>query len=476
VPLKPALVWFRDDLRLADNPALAAAGGRPVLALYLLDEVSPGVRPLGGASRWWLHHSLRDLDHALRNLGAPLVLRRGRAADVVPRLAAETGANLVAWSRRYGPGEAAADAAVERALAAAGVEVSIHDGNLIAPPHEVLTGGGTPFKVFTPFWRALGGRPLRQPLPAPKRLDPAPSVATDTLDDWALLPSRPDWAGGLRETWRPGEAAARKRLVAFLDEDLRGYAAGRDRPALPATSRLSPHLRFGELSPVTVLAAAEGARRPGLEADLERFRAEIAWREFSYHLLAATPDLAKAPLAPAFARFPWRRDPKALAAWRRGRTGYPIVDAGMRQLWHSGVMHNRVRMVAASFLVKHLLLDWREGEAWFWDTLVDADPANNPASWQWVAGSGADAAPFVRVFNPVLQGKRFDPDGAYVRRWVPELAKLPNDAIHAPWTAGSLTLAAAGVRLGETYPAPIVDHETARRRALAAYQRLREAA
>jgi deoxyribodipyrimidine photo-lyase len=476
VPPKPALVWFRDDLRLADNPALTAAAGRPVLALYLLDEASPGIRPLGGASRWWLHHAVRELDHALRNLGAPLVLRRGRAADVVPRLAAEIGAGLVAWNRRYGPGEAAADAAVERGLAAAGVEVSAHDGNVLARPGEVVTGGGTPFKVFTPFWRALSARPMRAPLPAPARLDSAPAVASDVLDDWALLPKTPDWAGGLRETWRPGERAARARLAAFLDEDLPGYAEGRDRPGRAATSRLSPHLRFGELSPASVLAAAEGARRPGLDADLERFRAEVGWREFSYHLLAATPDLATKPLAPAFARFPWRRDEAALEAWRRGRTGYPIVDAGMRQLWRTGVMHNRVRMVAASFLVKHLLVDWREGEAWFWDTLVDADPANNPASWQWVAGSGADAAPFVRVFNPVLQGQRFDPDGAYVRRWVPELARLPAAVIHAPCRAGGLALAEAGVKLGETYPAPIVEHHAARRRALAAYQRLREAA
>jgi deoxyribodipyrimidine photo-lyase len=331
-------------------------------------------------------------------------------------------------------------------------------------------------RVFTPFWRrvqALGDPPT--PLPPPRSLAAAPEPAGDTLESWHLEPRHPDWAGGLRDSWKPGEHAALRQLEEFLERGVSQYASERDRPDRPATSRLSPHLRFGEISPRQVWHAARSAarKRPALAAGVDKFLSELGWREFCRHLLFDLPDLAERNLQPAFDGFPWRHDAQALKAWQRGQTGYPIVDAGMRELWHTGVMHNRVRMVAASVLVKHLLIDWRHGEKWFWDTLVDADAGSNPANWQWVAGSGADAAPYFRVFNPVLQGEKFDPDGHYVRRWVPELAQLPSSLIHQPWSASPIELRGAGVELGHTYPAPIVEHRVGRERALEAYAKIR---
>jgi deoxyribodipyrimidine photo-lyase len=332
-------------------------------------------------------------------------------------------------------------------------------------------------RVFTPFWRrvrALGDPP--KPLPAPKALRAGPAVASDALESYGLEPTRPDWAGGLRESWRPGEIQARDQLRDFLKTAARDYASDRDRPDLPGTSRLSPHLRFGEISPRQLWHAARfaAAEDPALASGVEKFLSELGWREFCRHLLFDNPNLATENLQSSFDAFPWRRDETALAAWQRGRTGYPIVDAGLRELWHTGVMHNRVRMVVASFLVKHLLIDWRKGEEWFWGTLVDADAGSNPANWQWVAGCGADAAPYFRVFNPVLQGEKFDPDGAYVRRWVPKLKHLPAKLVHQPWKATPIELASAGVELGRSYPRPFVDHAKGRERALAAYAKIRK--
>jgi len=469
------IVWFRDELRLSDHPALhaAAATGAPVICLYVLDERP---RPLGGAGRWWLAQSLRSLRKSLLALGSPLVLRQGPAARGIPELARETGAAAVYVNDIAQAPRQAATEQVARALAQIGVKSQTFPGDLLVPPSAIRNKDGRSLRVFTPFWRRLQslGDPPR-PLPAPDRLAAGPSVTGDTFESWRLEPSRPDWAGGLRENWTPGEASAQARLKTFLGDGVAGYASDRDRLDRDGTSRLSPHLAFGEISPRQIWNAARfaAAERPHLARDIEKFLSELGWREFCRHLLFDVPDLARRNLQNAFDAFPWKRDDAALRAWQRGRTGYPIVDAGMRELWRSGVMHNRVRMVAASFLVKHLLIDWREGERWFWDTLVDADAGSNPANWQWVAGCGADAAPYFRVFNPVLQGEKFDPHGAYVRRWVPELARLPDQLIHQPWRATPIELAAAGVELGTTYPSPIVDHKQARERALAAFAKVR---
>jgi deoxyribodipyrimidine photo-lyase len=488
-PSSPCIVWFRDDLRLSDHPALHAAArthagtGAPVICLYVFDEPGPAdmrplARPLGGAARWWLAQSLRALQGRLQSIGSSLVLRQGAAAGIIARLAQQTGARAVRWNEiAQAPYQAQADQ-VAAALEAIGVASQSFPGDLLVTPVHLRNKEGRGLRVFTPFWKrvqALGDPP--KPLPAPKSLGPAPDLASDRLEDWGLEPSHPDWAGGLRETWNPGETSAQARLGEFLKSHVAGYSGDRDRPDRAGTSGLSPHLRFGEISPRQIWHAARfaAAERHVLSGDIDKFLSEVGWREFCRHLLFDVPDLATRNLQSAFDAFPWKHDDTALAAWQRGRTGYPIVDAGMRQLWHTGVMHNRVRMVAASFLVKHLLIDWREGEKWFWDTLVDADAGSNPANWQWVAGSGADAAPYFRVFNPILQGEKFDPDGAYVRRWVPELGALPDRLIHQPWSAAPLELASAGVELGRTYPRPIIVHKVGRERALAAYAKVRNA-
>jgi deoxyribodipyrimidine photo-lyase len=475
----PIIVWFRDDLRLSDHPALSAAAktGAPVIGLFVLDEESSGIRSLGGAVRWWLAQSLRRLQASVQAAGADLVQRRGAAAEVIPAIAREAKAGAVYWNEIAQAPHLAIAEKVEAELVKAGINSQSFAGDLLAPPRDIRNKEGRGLRVFTPFWRrvqALGDPPA--PLPAPKRLTTIAGIASDLLESWEFEPRHPDWAGGLRETWTPGEAVAQARLKDFLANGLKGYAGDRDRPDRDGTSSLSPHLRFGEISPRQIWHAARfaAAERPALSADADKFLSELGWREFCRHLLHDDPDIATANLQPTFDAFPWKHDAKALAAWQRGRTGYPIVDAGMRQLWHTGVMHNRVRMVVASFLVKHLLIDWREGEQWFWDTLVDADAGSNPANWQWVAGCGADAAPYFRVFNPVLQGEKFDPDGVYVRRWLPELSQLPAELIHQPWRATPLELHSAGVELGRAYPEPIIDHGKGRQRALAAYAGLRK--
>ncbi len=478
-PTPPIIVWFRDDLRLSDHPALhaAAKAAAPVIGLFVLDEASPGLRPLGGAARWWLAQSLRALEASLQAKGASLVLRQGPAAKVAADVAREAGAAAVFWNEIAHEPHLAIARQLEAALAKLGVETKSFPGDLLVSPDDIRNKEGRGLRVFTPFWRrvlALGDPPT--PLPAPKSLRPAAAIASDPLESFELEPRHPDWAGGLRKTWTPGENTAQARLKEFLKERAKGYTGDRDRPDRDGTSSLSPHLRFGEISPRQVWHAARfaAAEHRGLAGAVEKFLSELGWREFCRHLLFDVPDLATRNLQSAFDAFPWKHDAKAFSAWQRGRTGYPIVDAGMRQLWHIGVMHNRVRMVVASFLVKHLLIDWREGERWFWDTLVDADAGSNPANWQWVAGCGADAAPYFRVFNPVLQGEKFDPDGAYVRRWVSELGELPAALIHQPWQATPLELSSAGVELGVSYPEPIIDHKRGRERALAAYAKLRK--
>ena len=471
----PLIVWFRQDLRLADNPALAAAvaTGAPVIPVHILDDEGAGVWRRGGASRWWLHHSLAALGDDLRVRGAPLILRRGRAAEELDTLIAETGASGVFWNRCYEPAIRTRDEAIKSGLEARGVQARSFNASLLFEPWTVATQGGQPFKVYTPFAKACraADAPPR-PVPAPHAIrGPATAPRSLALAELGLLPTRPDWAGGLRAAWVPGEAAAQIRLERFLAAAITDYKEQRNRPDIEATSRLSPYLHFGEISPRQLWHAARGREGGGPD----HFVSELLWREFSYHLLFHFPDLPARNWRSSFDAFPWGEDPAGLAAWRRGRTGFPIVDAGMRELWQTGWMHNRVRMIAGSFLVKNLMLPWQLGKAWFWDTLVDADLANNAASWQWVAGCGADAAPYFRIFNPILQGEKFDPDGAYVKRFVPELARLPAQFIHRPWEADEATLRAAGVELGRSYPRPIVDHGKARDRALAAFATLKQA-
>jgi deoxyribodipyrimidine photo-lyase len=473
----PALVWFRDDLRVGDNPALhaAARSGQPVVAVYIHDALSEGIRPIGGAQKWMLHQALAALCGKLQGMGARLILRSGPAGDVLPLIVAQTGAGAVYWNRRHQAAEVAIDSALKQRLSEDGLEVKSFNGNLRHEPALVKTGDGGPYRVYSPFWRALEKlEPPRRPLPSPAKLTPfAGEIESLSLDDLALLPRTPDWAGGLRDTWHGGEDAGLAMLQKFTASGLRGYADSRDYPGKQGVSRLSPYLRFGMVSPYQAWhAAGDSGASP---RDIEKFRKELGWREFAWHLLFNYPDLATRNFDQRFDDFPWRNSPEALKAWQRGQTGYPIVDAGMRELWHTGYMHNRVRMVVASFLIKHLMIDWREGEAWFWDTLVDGDPANNPASWQWVAGCGADAAPYFRIFNPVIQGEKFDGKGEYVRRWVGEIAKLPDRFLHKPWEAPKDVLEQAGIVLGGTYPKPIVDHSTARDCALDAFESLKKA-
>ncbi len=463
-----SIVWFRSDLRLSDNPALIKGleAGRAVVPVFVLDEETSGVRRLGGASRWWLHHSLQVLDAALRRLGSRLVLRRGPAEKVLVELSAECGAEAVFWNRLYDQTSRERDTRLKKSLSDRGLAVESCKANLLCEPWEVATQSGDAFKVFTPFWRACRAMaPPAAALPRPKSLrTPMSWPVGESLASWRLLPTAPDWAGGLRDEWTPGEDGAQLRLTRFLDEALVDYRAARDRPAVEGTSRLSPHLAFGEISPRQIWHAA---MTKGASAATEKFLSEVGWREFAYHLIFHNGDLAQQNFRREFDAFPWADPGTALGVWQRGRTGYPIVDAGMRELWTTGWMHNRVRMISASFLTKDLLIDWRRGERWFWDTLVDADLANNATGWQWVAGCGADAAPYFRVFNPVLQGEKFDPEGDYVRRWVPELAHLSNDAIHRPWTAGVPA---------DVYPSRIVEHGAARDRALAAFQTIKKSA
>lgn len=479
MPDAPVIIWFRNDLRIEDNPALYAAreSGRPVIAIYILDEEAEHAS--GAASRWWLHHSLQSLSNDLKQAGVKLTLRKGDPRQTLVDLVEETGAEAVFWNRRYHQSHIDVDKALKSDLQEAGVKVETFNGNLLREPWEIETGSGNPYRVYTPFWKSLRSMgPSRAKLcPRIRTIDgPNSAPKSDSLKDWSLTPTKPDWAKEFPETWTPGEQGARGRLNYFLRETIDNYAEGRNRPDCEFTSRLSPHLAFGEISPLkiwtTVREKVDEGEISGAAA--EKFLSEIAWREFSYNLLYYNAEMPSAPLRSEFKEYPWRNDSKMLSAWQKGETGYPIVDAGMRQLWRTGWMHNRVRMIVASFLIKDLLIDWRKGEAWFWDTLVDADLANNSASWQWVAGSGADAAPYFRIFNPVTQGEKFDPNGDYVREFVPELAKMPSKHIHAPWKAPQDVLEKAGVTLGKNYAKPCVDHAQARRRALEGYDQIKE--
>lgn len=471
----PVIYWFRQDLRVRDLRGLnaAIATGRPVLACYILDDESPGQWQMGGASRWWLHHSLMALSRDIEQAGGELHLASGRPDTVLARVAAQCGADLVCCSRQYEPWARQLEGELHTSLAKHGVELKRYSGSLLWEPETVSTQGGTPFKVFTPFWRKCRDLPVT--------LEPsvrvhfsrwsAHGIHPESLDDWALLPDKPNWAKSWSELWHPGESHAHAKLERFLGGAVGDYDVGRNYPARSVTSRLSAHLHFGEIAPARVFHAARqaGLMNPVLQEETDKFLSELGWREFSHHLLFHFPTMPDEPFKADFAAFPWVGGARELRAWQQGRTGYPIVDAGMRELWQTGYMHNRVRMVVASFLCKHLLVNWRAGQRWFWDTLVDADLANNACGWQWVAGSGADASPYFRIFNPTTQGEKFDRDGDYVRRWVPELASLPDRYLHQPWSAPKQVLQEAGIALPTDYPLPIVEHRDAREAALAAY-------
>ena len=474
------VVWFRQDLRLADNPALAAAveRGGAVVPVYVWAPEEEGEWAPGGASRWWLHQSLGRLAEELAARGSRLIIRRGPSLEALRAVVAETGAGSVQWNRRYEPAVIERDAKVKEALRGDGLAADSHNGALLFEPWTIENKSGKPFQVFTPFWKTClaAGEPAAA-LAAPGSLRaPAAWPGGLALADLELEPKL-NWAAGFRPAWTPGEAGAVKSLEKFLATAFEGYSGLRNRPDVAGTSRLSPHLHFGEMSPRQVWQAlrAMGVRRKLPEAVWRgsQFLAEIGWREFAHHLLFHFPRTVTEPLRAEFRNFPWRENAEWRRAWERGRTGYPIVDAGMRELWHTGWMHNRVRMIVASFLVKDLLLPWQTGARWFWDTLVDADLASNTLGWQWTAGCGADAAPYFRVFNPVSQGEKFDPAGDYVRRWVPELGRMPAEWIHQPSAAPEAVLRRAGVELGGNYPAPLVSHAIAREVALEAYSKAR---
>lgn len=474
----PTIVWFNNTLRLADHPALTkAVAAGPVVPVFVLDDQYAGAWKVGAASRWWLYHSLRSLGADLKKRGVDLILRRGDTVAVLTELATEIGAQAVNFTRDYEPGSGERESALKDALAEQGVACRRFKGRLLVEPEDIRTKTGAIYKVYTPFWRSLSSSiDIGPGSDEPGQIAScADEIESDDLDTWALCPTRPNWAEDWSNSWTPGERGARDRLDDFLDDGLKGYDTERDRPDHAGTSRLSPHLHFGEISPQAIWRATT-VRNGGvasLDADRETFLKELVWREFSAHLLFHFDHLPNSAFKENFNAFPWKNDDAALEAWQKGKTGYPIVDAGMRELYATGWMHNRVRMITASFLIKHLLVPWQQGEAWFWDTLVDADLASNSASWQWVAGSGADASPYFRIFNPITQGRKFDPEGDYVRKWVPEIAKLPNKVLHAPFEADARTLDTAGVTLGKTYPLPIVDHSAARARALAAYEKIK---
>ena len=473
--VSPVIYWFRQDLRLNDLPGLnaAVATGRPVLACYILDDTSPSDWQLGGASRWWLHHSLVALAAAIAKSGGQLYLARGRPETILTELAASTGADLVCCSRHYEPWARLLEEQLHDALLSKAVQLKRYSGSLLWEPEAIENKAGAPFKVFTPFWRKCRVLPVAETsifnagFASWSSYTPA-SLRIEALE---LLPVKPDWSEGWEQLWQPGESGAVLKLGTFMRSAISEYGKGRDYPARGATSGLSPHLHFGEIAPHRVVYTVREATmaNPEIDHEAEKFLSEVGWREFSHHLLFHFPTMTTQAFKSEFAAFPWVGGADALSAWQQGRTGYPIVDAGMRELWQTGYMHNRVRMVAASFLCKHLLVDWRSGQRWFWDTLVDADLANNTCGWQWVAGSGADASPYFRIFNPTTQAQKFDGDGSYIRRWLPELAALPDKFLHEPSIAPAEVLEAGGVILGQTYPHPIVDHRDARGAALAAY-------
>lgn len=472
----PVIVWFRQDLRLSDNPALIAANktGRPILPLYILDDINSGEWKMGSASRWWLHESLKSLNASLKG---NLCFGKGNPLDIINALLKQTGAQDVFWNRCYEPWRIARDSAIKKSLKTSGIEAQSFNGAVLFEPQITLKSDFTPYRVFTPYYKNA----CLQNAPEPRHPQAAPQglnlfhYEIQTLDQLELMPKL-SWHKTMQTTWTPGEEGAQEHLAKFLDTGLKNYKDGRNYPAKNNVSRLSPHLHFGEISPHQAWYGAQQAMiANNCESDGAHFMSELGWREFSNNLLYHTPSITRENLQSKFDAFEWQDNPEALKAWQTGQTGYPIIDAGMRELWHTGYMHNRVRMIVGSFLVKNLLLHWHHGEDWFWDTLLDADLANNSTSWQWIAGCGADAAPYFRIFNPVTQGQKFDPNGDYVRKYVPEIAALPDKYLHSPWEAKDDLLAKSNITLGKDYPLPIVDLKSSRERALQAFAKIKAA-
>jgi len=469
---KAILVWLQSDLRLDDNPALFAASktGRPVIPVFIFNEGVNENWRLGAASRWWLHHALQDFNSELESIDSRLLLRTGKTIEVLQKLVDETKSNAIYFHRRYSKPERDEDEIIQKTFS--DLEIKDFSGNLLYEPQNIQTKQGKPYQVYTPYWNACldKGQPPKPLAPPKELLAPASWPKSEKLSSLSLLPTK-NWDEGMKKFWKPEIAGARELFKTFRDEKMDSYKDSRDIPALDGTSRLSPFLHFGQLSSRRLWS--ELYKRPVKNAASKtQYLKELVWREFAYHLLFHFPQTDLAPLREDFKKFPWASNPAALQAWQKGQTGYPLVDAGMRQLWQTGWMHNRVRMVVASFLVKHLLLKWQDGAKWFWDTLVDADLASNTLGWQWSAGCGADAAPFFRIFNPITQSQKFDREGTYLREWVPELTKLDSKWIHEPWAAPADVLKKAGIVLGITYPQPMVDHKQAREKALKAFEKL----
>lgn len=473
---KPVIVWFKQDLRLKDQPALAAAIQlkAPIIPLFIWSPKEEGNWPMGAASQWWLHHSLQSLEKDLSDIGLKLIIKQGSYLDTLKKLAKETEAQALFWNRNYEPAAIEVATKIKSELKKEEIDARSFNGSLLFNPWAVLNKQNEPYQVFTPFWKTC----LKHP--EPNNIFEAPKKATaykgkidsDTVDKLGLLP-KIHWDKGLEEAWQPGEKHAAKALQEAIDSVIAHYSEKRDFPAEKTTSMLSPYLHHGELSPHTIWHAVK-AEKKLKEKEAEAFLRQLCWREFGYYLLYHFPSTPEKPLQSKFEDFPWKKSKKDLQAWQKGMTGYPFVDAGMRQLWQMGWMHNRLRLVVGSFLIKDLLISWQEGEKWFWDTLVDADLANNTLGWQWVGGCGADAAPYFRIFNPVTQSEKFDPEGDYIKKWVPELAKLPKKWIHRPWEAPQEVLQEAGVELGKDYPLPIVDHNEARQKALDAFEEIKK--
>ena len=474
------IVWFRQDLRLHDQAALNAAikSGYPIISLYIYDDSSEEARALGGAQRWWLHHSLTSLNNDLIKLGNQLILRHGKPLNMIYDLINKYNIQGIYWSRCYEPYAIARDTAIKQSLKDRGIEAHSVNSSLLFEPWTILNQAGQPYKVFSQFWKSCfkNWNKISKPgelLPRELRsVNTTPQ--SDSILSWKLLPTTPNWAQEFFEYWTPGEAGAQDHLQTFIEDIAESYRQHRSFPARHGTSRLSPHLHFGEISPQQVVRVITAHYPTGLTTGPACYLKQLGWREFCHYLLYHHPHMVDKPFRNNFATLEWDYDDKLIQQWQRGLTGFPIVDAGMRQLWRMGWMHNRVRMIVASFLAKDLFMDWKDGERWFWDTLVDADLANNVASWQWIAGCGADTAPYFRIFNPYLQSKKFDPQGVYIRKWVPELANLPDEYIHEPHNAPALYLEIAGITLGKTYPYPMVNHREARGRALNRYKQIKK--